>query len=198
MALLWAIQGNFTTKWLLAILFYGQIWFPSQGFSLYTCQAKWMYSVHVYGVNWSVESSRLSSLSVCLSTQVLQIQGVFSVLNTLQTVQNVGKTALYVIRFARYTRQMLKSLWVSIMGTPIDYTQIVGHVLNVQPETTVSVFRGFTLQHAFVRQWFVLCTCIATWHMGHMLYIASYPGCVGGEKNGLVLTACVCAAWVWG
>ena len=140
----------------VAILFYGQIWLPSQGLFLYSCQAKWIYPscAHVYGVNWSVEFVCRRCLSLCLLAQVLQIQGVFSLLNTLQTVRNVGKTALYVIRFARCTLQMFKSFWVSIMGTPIDYPQMLGHMLNVQHETTVSVFLGFTLQHAFVRQSF--------------------------------------------
>ena len=74
------------------------------------------------------------------------------------------KTALYVLHFARYTLKALKSFWVSIMGMPINYTQMLRHVLNVQHEKTVSVSLGFTIQHALVRQQFYPhgSTCIAT------------------------------------
>jgi len=53
---------------------------------------------------------------------------------------------------------------------PINYTQMLGHVLNVQHETTVSVFLGFTIQHALVRQQFVL----SSWK-----YVHSYFGTWG-------------------
>ena len=46
--------------------------------------------------------------------------------------------------------------------------QMLGHVLNVQHETTVSVFLGFTLHHALVRQQFVL----SSWK-----YVHSYLAC---------------------
>ena len=202
MPLLWAIQRNFT------ILLHGQIWLSHRGLSFTVVKP------NVRSIVWKcliitpckrargklIGQVHLSSLSVSLSVcrHKFSRSRVFFSPKYPSNIAKCWKTTLYVIHFARYTLQMLKSFWVSIMGTPIDYTQIVGHVLNVQPETTVSVFRGFSLQHAFVRQWFVLCTCIATWHMGHMLYIVSYQGSVGGGKNGLVSTACVCAACVWG
>ena len=47
---------------------------------------------------------------------------------------------------------------------------MLGHVLNVQHETTVSVFLGFTIQHALVRQQFVL----SSWK-----YVHSYFGTWG-------------------
>ena len=49
---------------------------------------------------------------------------------------------------------------------PINYTQMLGqmlgHVLNVQHEKTVSVSLGFTIQRALVRQQPHGSTCIAT------------------------------------
>ena len=40
---------------------------------------------------------------------------------------------------------------------------------SVQRETMILVFLGFTLQHAFVRRWFVP---VAMWRAGYMLYRA--------------------------
>ena len=118
-------------------------------------------------------------LSVCLSvvstkTPVLQIQAVLLVLNTFKLCKML-KTCLVYASFARHSLQMLKTLHLSWHR---------GHTCQphpdtwppVQRETTVSVFLGFTIQHAFVRRQFVPIlkesARIAMWPAGYVLYSA--------------------------